>query len=762
MTEIKIPITDNVCLSISSSSKDDFWYEEAWQLFEAKEYDFEIIGDDSGVCVEGWTISKPEAIFRINSKHGNRGVIKTGTYVGTLQFDVINLTDHSKYPVRIEVRSHKIDYKEHYRKMLEDISRHYTDLVMQQASPITQMFEVDHNASSETLYQKFSFLKGILDSDIFEEAVHKVISNPVRKWEEETCERRIESVRRLSRSAIRQIVTNSDRIPLSGIAGLSSLPRTVSVAHKVDTVDTHENQFIKYALTSFYSFCSILVTKERASDFLKEEAEVLCGRLAEYLNNGFFKQVSRPTRLNIGSPVLQRKEGYREILQAWLMFDLAAKIVWEGGNNVYDAGKKNIAALYEYWLFFKLRDVVCEAFGIALEDENKEKERLVTIDEDNICLNLKQGKFVVISGTYESPKGRKLNVALSYNKTFSHSEENKSGSWTVQMRPDYTLSIWPGDIDSAKAEEENTIVHLHFDAKYRLDKVLLKDVSKVDDTTLDQEKEQSEMDIYKRGDLLKMHAYKDAIRRTAGAYILYPGGNDGGSCSENITEGFHEILPGLGAFCVAPGRYEDDQTKRLCDFIREVVAHFLDRTTEREKIAISTKMIQNARKPQSFTHSFPEPSPVLDSSELCGLFPDTTLVLVASIESEIHLQWVRENNKFYIPLGSMDEVTFDSSIVNARYLLLYDLEHMKVVESPLFKINGSPKICSSRSLLTGRVPAPISEQLYMVFDIGKDIPTELSCHEWDIAGLKLTSREPKLAYYVNLFSDPLSQTAPWK
>ena len=30
-----------------------------------------------------------------------------------------------------------------------------------------------------------------------------------------------------------------------------------------------------------------------------------------------------------------------------------------------------------------------------------------------------------------------------------------------------------------------------------------------------------------RADLLKMHAYRDAIRReTAGAYVLYPGGDD--------------------------------------------------------------------------------------------------------------------------------------------------------------------------------------------------------------------------------------------
>ena len=44
-----------------------------------------------------------------------------------------------------------------------------------------------------------------------------------------------------------------------------------------------------------------------------------------------------------------------------------------------------------------------------------------------------------------------------------------------------------------------------------------------------------------------MHAYKDAIRRTGGAYILYPGTDN-----QNPLKGFHEIIPGLGAFAIRP------------------------------------------------------------------------------------------------------------------------------------------------------------------------------------------------------------------
>ena len=58
--------------------------------------------------------------------------------------------------------------------------------------------------------------------------------------------------------------------------------------------------------------------------------------------------------------------------------------------------------------------------------------------------------------------------------------------------------------------------------------------------------EEEERGMYRRADLLKMHAYKDAIRRTGGAYVLYPGTED------RVVSGFHEIIPGLGAFAISP------------------------------------------------------------------------------------------------------------------------------------------------------------------------------------------------------------------
>ncbi len=742
--QLTIPVADNVRLLIYSSNAPLFedadavdYGESKWQLQEGKEYDFEIVEADSDA--QSWTVVGSEAIFVVNQKHSNRGKIKTGIYVGTVSFSARNIITGLESSLRIEIQSVKTDYRKDYRKMLTDITSYYTDLVMQQGSPVTQKFDVDYDAPQQTLYQKFAFVKSIIDNDAFEESVHKIVSNPVRKWTEITAEKRIDSVRRLSRNCMRQIAVKADRTPVTdGPMGLTSLPRALSVMQKTDTVDTHENQFIKYVLTTFYAFCSGLGSKRNATDQLKVEVEIVCDRLAGYLNSSFFKQVSRPTHLNIGSPVLQRKEGYRELLQAWLMFDLAAKITWEGGDTVYEAGKKNVAVLYEYWLFFKLIEVVSEVFRIDPES----KEKLVHTDDDKINLDIRQGKMNVISGKYDTGS-RLLNVRLFYNRTFGFEKEiDKTGSWTMSMRPDYTLSIWPGEKNEAQAEEDDSIVHIHFDAKYRLNRILIDDSGKSEDSVeydLEVEKLDREIDIYKRGDLLKMHAYKDAIRRTGGAYVLYPG------TEKKMKRGFHEIIPGLGAFCIAPG-HEEDQLPALKAFLQDVVQHFMDRTSQREKVAVSTHQIYDTPSPV-FQGPFPEP---------CGIgeFPDTVPVMVGCFKSSRHLDWIHSHGRYNIRLGGSREgsVKLNTPMAGAKYVLLYDFE-TKGVEG-IYKVTGEcPQIVMSETMEQDGYPAPGPGQLYMVFDISSDaVEEELAERIWNVENVIPENGAPVLMSFVNLFA----------
>lgn len=701
--------------------------ESRWQLVEGEEYEYEFSDNRFRF--------KEHELVRPSKSSLSRGWIKTGIYVGCLTLTVTNDAGFET-EVSFEVRSVKMDYRTDYKTMLYDITSHFTDLVMMQGAPITQRFEVDVNEDSNTLYQQFAFMKSLVESEEFEEALNKILYNPIHKWTGTTIEKDICSVKKLGRQELKQIASNKNRLPLgegkSIGNNITSVPRRLSVSYKKDTIDVAENRFVKFVLQSFSSFCSTIQQCKNANPRLKTEAELTANKLAGWLSRDFFLDVSDLQAMTLNSPALQRKEGYREVLQAWMMSKLAAQITWKGGDNVYQAGKRNVAALYEYWVFFKLLDIVKETFHLELTEEDEKK--LVKTDKDHINLELKQGRRIMIGGIYHTDT-RLLKVRLYYNRTFSTSDQlDKSGSWTTAMRPDYTLSIWPGNIEENEAEEQDLIVHIHFDAKYKLSRILLNekepdethtfededaDLSE-EDVLMNQEKREEEKGIYKRVDLLKMHAYKDAIRRTSGAYILYPG-------SENKPplKGFHEILPGLGAFCMRPNNIETDSKEIEC-FLCDVLAHMLNRASQRERMSYHAYEIYNS-EPSVLCESMPEPY----GSDR-SLIPEETFVLLGSYKDEDHLQWILNNGIYNLRTGTKNgSVYLKQEITSAKYLLLH-----KGDKQLFIKLNGQgPRMMPKEDLEKKPYHHLYSPSLpyYIVFDLNvMETENEFKNVKWDI------------------------------
>ena len=676
---LEIPILGNfgeirLCIYPSSNNAMLFEEEDAvdygesrWQLQEGCTYEYELVSDNGHT----YQFMDEDEIVRFSHspRHPNAGTLKTGIYVGSLSLAIRDTElDCEIAKVNIEIKSVKAEYRTDYRKMLEDITAYYTDLVLMQGSPVTQKLEIDNDTPQQTLYQRYAFVRSIVENSAFQEAINKIVASPVRKWEETIVERDVSNVKRLSRRNMHQIASSRDRIPVYngdeiGLPhGLNSVPRTLTVAYKRDTLDNQENQFVKFVLRSFSSFCSELRGKKNANDRLKAEIDKTMDVLNGHLSTLFFKQVSMPSQLNLNSPVLQRKEGYREILQAWLMFDLAAKLSWKGGDNVYEAGKRNVAVLYEYWVFFKLLEVISRVFDIDPVSVNK----LVKTDADRINLEIQQGKMTMIEGLYDTGS-RKFNVRFYYNRTFAHTREDeeldKSGSWTMNMRPDYTLSIWPGEISIDQAEREDLIVHIHFDAKYRVNKIDLGVDDSMNDEQMSEallnEKKEQEEGIYKRADLLKMHAYKDAIRRTSGAYILYPG------TVQRRLKGFHEIIPGLGAFCLTPSNY-DEELITLQVFLLKIVEHMLDRTSQRERMSYYINNVYNTPS-KSVREEMPEPA-----GDNRDFLPDETWVVLGYVKNDKQLEWIRKTGLYNFRTGTQNgSIRLSRNLVSCRYLLLH-------------------------------------------------------------------------------------------
>lgn len=696
--------------------------EARFQLVEGCLYDFQISDPDFVLGDVG------ENIIQQHKRTKNLGTIAPNIFVGTLSIPLLEKeSSQERCKVELEVQSIKSGYRDDYRDMLELITEKCTDLLLQANSPVTQHFEMDYTKDSRTLYQKFSFIKSVIGTDEFAEAIHRIVIAPVTKWTETTEEKDIRNARRFSNTNIKEILKGGRRTKLPETHylrsyGIDTLPERITTIRKTDSVDTPENRFIKHALENFLKFCTDInnKAKEFGHKKMENESELLIREIEGQLHHTLFKDILRPTTLKLNSPVLQRKEGYREVLSVWLMFDLAAKLIWKGGDDIYSGGKKDIATLYEYWLFFKLLDLFQSIFDI----EPKDISELIKETPDGLNLQIKQGKFTVLRGVYDSGS-RKLNIRFNYNRSFSGKKTYPdSGSWTTTLRPDYTLSFWPFGISETEAEIQELIVHVHFDAKYKIANLtdLLEQNTEND---LDKEKAENRKGIYKNADLLKMHAYKDAIRRTGGAYVLYPG-------DKSINQkGFHEIIPGLGTFPVKPSK-TDSGIGELKAFILEIIEHFLNRASQREKIAFRTfDIYKNPPESDNFVKE-PLPEPYNNNRDL---IPDDTFVLVGYYNSQEQYDWIKSSRLYNFRMGSgTGSLILDNETVSSKYLLLHTSGDK--YSGDLWKIvSRGPKVYSKDDLIRKGYPTTPSQDNYLVIQIEPVTDAEFQNVMWNFRRL---------------------------
>jgi len=664
-----------------------------------------------------------------SKKYTSSGRIVPNIYVGTLTLEIKD-TDLNQFVHKIDLEvlatkfNKEIDrsYRVNYRFMLESITNKCTELLMQINAPVYQVFEVDFNCDQGTVYQRFCFVQSIIHNPIFTESVEKIINNPKTNWEEVAESTEFIRIRRINNHSLRQIVSGSNRMTLSENHsmkkyGINSIPLIINNFRKVEKVDTPENRFIKYVIEKFKRFCEdcLVIFENFKMHQSIDEAVYLINRLGGYLNHPFFKNVNPPTSLKLNSPVLQKKNGYREILNRWLQFDFASKLVWKGGDDVYKAGKKDIAILYEYWLFFILYDLVKEKFEIeSILFDDKAYNHLIVETNDGLNVMLKSGKHTALQGVF-TKRNRDLNVKFSYNRAFKGGVDYKdkiTGSWTVPLRPDYTLSIWPKDISEENAEANESIVHIHFDAKYKIDNFYQSVQTDLNDGKLEQELNQADIDerkgSYKNVDLLKMHAYKDAIRRSGGAYILYPG------AKEKPFRGFHEIIPGLGAFSVNPSSGNTD-IKELSKFIDLIIDHLLDRASQREKLTNETYRIFKEPKYDNNTlhERFPE---YADTDKIIA---DKISVLVGFYKNKAQLSWILKNSLYNLRTGTdRGSLSLSKMNINAKYLILHGRNELET--SKIFKLKSTGvKIFSKNDLIRKNYPEPKGD-LYIVYEIEKE------------------------------------------
>lgn len=663
---------------------------EPVQLLEAEEYRFQLHGFEGGDHV---STDRPE-IFEPDDEFGQAGRLRPGMYIGTLP---VNFSSNERPAGRIsiEIRSRKLNYQSHYRWMLRDIADKATELLMERFAPTEQKFAPEEKVASQTAYQRFAFLRTFIESDTFRAAIARIIQRPYVQWSEKHELRPPNQGLRSSSSVLRQLTRPGPRLaterPISS-ALLSSLPRMIEVKRAEETLDNVPNRFVKFVLERWcveLAEIERLLSSQDVSTAPVERGlrEVRSTRtmLDELLSQELFREVGVLTFLPAANPTLLGREGYRDILDAHLRFDLAARLSWVGGEDVYRAGQRDVATLYEYWVFLKLAEIVSE-----LCQESLNLDTLIERSDDGLNLNLRRGKERRIWGT-TTRFGRRLEVSFWFNRQFSRGTSPGS-SWTRALRPDFSLEV--RYLDAAPLDADR--VWIHFDAKYRIEKV--EEILAGDEETFrPNTQDEGPRATAKRTDLLKMHAYRDAIRRSAGAYVIYPGDKP-----KSFQE-YHEVLPGLGAFGLRPSEQGASiGAGRILRFIEDVISHAAAQVSQHERSRFWERRVYEGPPPANQEQAF---APFLEQP------PADTKVLLGYVKSRAHLEWIRTQGRYNLRAdeGRRGRVELDSKSLGADLILLYGSQFAK---TELWKITGRPEIANRAGLIRTGYPSPRGESYF--------------------------------------------------
>jgi len=599
----------------------------------------------------------PHEAFQPDTKDGLKGRLRPGLATGLLTVR-LRSGEAEVAQLDLEVRSRKLSYLTEYRWMLRDIADQMTELIMERFAASGTTFAPRADADAVTLYQRFAFLRSLLTSQGFQNALNEVTRKPHVAWEDQHETVRPGQPIKANSYTLRQLARPGRRVTwLDG--PIKSIPNRLDRRRTEATQNTTPNRFVRFALQRWRQ---VVADIDRSLASVAQSAAVGRGRrevgavlemLDELLSRDLFKEVGPLAHFPADNQVLQRREGYRDVFRAYLEFELAAQLSWRGAESSYSAGQRDVATLYEYWGFVQLAKLVADLAG-----ESFDLKPLVRLGPDGLNVVLQAREETVLKGEVER-YGRRLAIELCFNRTFS-ANVGVAGSWTRSMRPDYSLIIHAARGEPAGFEP----VVVHFDAKYRVnfkEELFGADGELADEHDVENVRAESRKTGALRSDLLKMHAYRDAIRRSAGAYVLYPG-NDVRPHGEQYKQ-FHELLPGLGAFALRPSEHGAViGESSLRKFLNDVFEHVATRLTQHERGRYWLEEVYgryDAGDEKSHPTEVDNPAP-------------ETRVLLGYVKSADHWNWICRTKSYNVrPSGRAGGVSSNAALLYSQLLLLY-------------------------------------------------------------------------------------------
>ena len=475
-------------------------------------------------------------------RHILAGFLNYGNEIGKSGIHLIYKTKEGtkRFTFSFEVLSTKLDYHEHWRSIIEDIEAEYRMLSLDYMRRTFHGFSPDQSGETPEIVW-WSVFAG--EQEKFIRACKNIIERPRHRLHGRETYRRADQLKVVARGMENALAEHR-----------KDNGHLYRVEEQIQTNDTQENRFLKFALSQIASRYDALKRRiehlNNVSEVKKEEMRHTLSALQRLQRNPFFRTVGRYKGMSQESMVLHKATGYSQVYRTWNLLRRGYSLY----DGLYRLQTKDIATLYEIWCFIEVSHII------------KEKLQLADADVDHRNRMELNGLF-----TWELGKGehsrilfRKDNVELAelvYNPKSTEGENPHMGMKdlvvrTVPQKPDILLQLTKNDL-----QQGMKMTYL-FDAKYRI------------------ADRQNGVDTPPDDAINQMHRYRDAIyykdydgqslkKEVIGGYILFPG--DGEKADVEVSRFYKSISEvNIGAF---PLRPKDRHNRLLLEqFIKQLTA----------------------------------------------------------------------------------------------------------------------------------------------------------------------------------------------
>ncbi|MDQ6806906.1 MAG: DUF2357 domain-containing protein [Actinomycetota bacterium] len=426
---------------------------------------------------------------------GGEGVLQFGNYIGEAALGGRRLVVDSGRLTAGAVQ-----------RMLDDVAGELASLPFAAATPASAPYARDRTMAPDALYHAYAFLRDGMQARGGHDlpgAVQRILARPHESL-------RLEEARLIPLGQASQIdaatlaVIHSEPELLNRLVDGSPLtnhplarrlngrmPELIRTPPLGHTTDNRENRFVVAALEAMTDisrrFERFVRASGRTSSALNaREAAAIASTLERWRRHPALEPLRAARGIPLESTVLRGRAGYREILRYYSEL-LARTRLAEPHEMRTLLELRDAAEIYEYWCYFRVVAAVTDVLHTPAK-------------VDRFAVNPLGTRLPY--GYLATSRGAQVLYNMTYSRPRSGTAEMGQSSYSVRLRPDITVRGADGRL------------HL-FDAKLKVDFGRAVDADDNDDM-------EARSDTFKREDLYKMHAYRDALGADS-VWVLYPG-----------------------------------------------------------------------------------------------------------------------------------------------------------------------------------------------------------------------------------------------